>query len=56
MANPMDDLVAEIRAVIAKMRAKVTEDGPVLDGKPHPLLPEIRACEVMLARIFKDMN
>ena len=54
--NPMDDLAREMRAEIAAWRAQVEEDGQVLNGEPHPLLAEIRAHEVELARIFRASN
>lgn len=54
--NPLDGLVAEIRADLAAFRAQVDKDGPMMGGKAHPLIGEIRAHEALLAKIFKGSN
>jgi hypothetical protein len=54
--NPMDSLASEVREDIAMLRACVAKDGATLDGKPHPLLDEIRQRETLLAKIYRDMN
>jgi hypothetical protein len=37
-------------------RATVESDGVALNGKPHPLLAEIRESELMLARLLADLG
>jgi lambda repressor-like predicted transcriptional regulator len=52
-APQMRELADSIRADIDLYRAKIADDGLVLDGKPHPLISELRKAEASLARVMR---